>query len=105
MFRRITVPLLLLLSSGVDAAGLTNVTNSGGDLLSSVVRLLNIAIMLIGSWWVLEGILRWKKSAMSDDQHVSFKSIMVPVIAGMVLVCFTGFVALTSETFGLKGMW
>lgn len=96
---------LLAFAFPAAAAGLTSAAQGGNELLVSLVRMLNLVGLMFGVWWVIESTMLWKRSARNEQQHVSFKAVAVPMIAGLILACFTGFVALTSDTFGLRGIW
>lgn len=87
-----------------SAAGLDVMVNGASSMITSVARLMNLGASLVGGWFVFKGVMAWKKS--SDEGHgqqVEFKSVVVPIIAGAVLVAFTAFVSMTSATFGFAG--
>lgn len=88
-------------STSANAAGLDAMILGASNLISSLARMLNIAAALVGGYFVISGVMAWKKSANEHGgQQVEFKSVVVPIIAGACLVAFTGFVAMTSTTFG-----
>lgn len=93
----------LMMSSGASAATLTTVTGSAIVLLIDAIRIINLLTLMIGMWWVMSGVLKWKKSAGDPNSSIEFKQIITPIISGLVLSSFSGFVAMTSETFGLQG--
>lgn len=83
------------------AAGLDQMINGGNTLVLAFARLLTSIAALCGGWLVFSGVMTWKKSS---NEHgggqIEFKSVVIPIVAGVILVCFTGFILLTSTSFG-----
>lgn len=96
----IVLPLALIALDANAAGGLTGMVTGGTTLIKSLMKLLTSLAALVGGWFVISGIIAWKKSSNDHSGQIDFKSVVVPIIAGIILVSFTGFILLTSETFG-----
>lgn len=101
MVRCLFISLVLLVPFGAQAAGLDQMTTGASNFILSLAKLLTSMAALVGGWFVVSGVLAWKKSS---NEHgggqIEFKSVVIPIVAGVILVCFTGFILLTSTTFG-----
>jgi hypothetical protein len=96
--------MTVALASNASAADLTAVTTGATNFINSLARLLNIGAALLGGWFVVSGVMNWKKSTNEQGGgQIEMKSIVVPIITGAILVAFTGFIAMTSSTFGFAG--
>lgn len=85
------------------AADLTQMISGGNTLVLALAKFLTSIAALIGGWFVVSGVMAWKKSSNEHGgQQVEFKSVVVPIITGVILVSFTGFLLLTSSTFGFS---
>lgn len=102
---RLHVLLFVLYADSVNAGSLITMANAGAGFMVALIRVVNLGALLIGLWWVMDGVMNWKKSARDDTNNIGFKQIVIPIISGVILSSFAGFVALTSETFGLKGSY
>jgi len=96
----LTITLVAMIPD-VAMAGLEQMTTGATSLIMSLAKLLNVGAALVGGWFVVSGVMNWKKSS---NEHgggqIEFKSVVIPIITGIILVAFTGFVAMTSSTFG-----
>ena len=92
--------LFAALSLDASAAGLLDMISGTSTLINSLAKLLNIAAALTGAWFVISGVMTWKKSSNEHGGQIEFKSVVIPIVAGTILVAFTGFIAMTSTTFG-----
>lgn len=92
---------ITIFATGSHAAGLESMVSGSNTLILSLARLLNTIAALVGGWFVFSGVMAWKKSS---NEHggagIEFKSVVIPIVAGVILVCFTTFIMLTSHTFG-----
>jgi hypothetical protein len=83
-------------------ADLNATLTQGNTFIRSIGRTLNLLAGLTGAYFVLSGLMEWKKSSSEHGggQGGGFKAIAVPIVAGALLVAFTSVVAATSSTFG-----
>lgn len=97
--------MMLSINTAYASNGLVTMANGGVDLLTVAIKLVNLMALLIGIWWVMDGVMNWKKSSRDDSggANIGFKQIIIPIISGVILASFAGFVVMTSQTFGLKG--
>ena len=90
---------LVLTSSAF--AGLDQVINGASNTLIQGMKLLNVLAGFIGAYFVFHGVMNWKKSSSEHGgNQMGFKEIVVPILAGVVLLGFSSFIMMTSSTFG-----
>ncbi|OIR06017.1 hypothetical protein GALL_118140 [mine drainage metagenome] len=96
-----TLIALAMVFSMPAHAGLDTAINGASSFVVSLMKLLNLCLGFLGAWFAGSGIMNWKKSSSEQGGHqMGFKEIVVPVIAGIILLGFSSFIAMTSSTFG-----
>lgn len=90
----------LLICDTASAQGLNGTLTTAQTFIQTIGRTLNILAALTGAFFVLNGLMTWKKSSSDHGGQVEFKSIAVPIVVGGLLMGFSAFVGLTSSTFG-----
>lgn len=82
-------------------ADLIGMINNGKSVIIAVFSLLNVGAGMLGAYYVITGVMNWKKSSGEQGRQMESKEIITPIIAGIILLSISGFIMMTSSTFGL----
>ena len=93
---------ILVAPVAADAQTLSGIMVSAKSTLSTAGTTINILAGITGAYFILSGIMAWRKSSGDHGGQVEFKSVVVPIVAGGLLVAFSSFVAATSSEFGFS---
>lgn len=97
--------IAMTLASVSAHADLNATLQSGQTFLQTIGRTMDVLAAITGAYFILSGIMTWKKSSSEHGGQTDFKSVAIPIVTGGLLVAFSALIGATSTTFGFASTY